>query len=485
MLKRAALILLLVTGVINIWAQVLPPAPQPKTYTLDDLQQILKTYADMSAALSAKRDNVLRHRILEILTDLAGIENERSAQHNRVEDIRQQLIQVLKLIEPTANAPVACQPSIGMPLSDQPWSYTPDDLQAILNLCADINDTLSAEKAKQVQDRIKKISAQVDRLTGPKTELPKIRRQLLQLETISVLKTTIDPVSDAVGRVPTDQRLWPHTTDDLQGILKLYTDIDDQLSQRQYKELQSLYELSRKIGELQSKAPDLSPIEQQLAIQEKAITGLRTSADVASAQLTTVLQRLPPIINPTADQSKANPIGRLSGGNTDPQSDHSLRDEEIAKAQAETKKANAEAEKLQHDQNWGPWGLGLGFWTITVPILAATVGGIVSLFVQAHSRRKSDQHDRDMATSDFQLKVAELLMSSRSSEEMGAKTTALKTLFEDRLGKNFGDSFDPSKIRLTSSDERRELLIKLLAENAANATKIIEYWQKLFPNGTI
>ena len=106
--------------------------------------------------------------------------------------------------------------------------------------------------------------------------------------------------------------------------------------------------------------------------------------------------------------------------------------------------------------------------SLAVPLVAAVVAYVLQLF----SRR----HD---ATLQFQLKAAELVMDSRDTEQARSKAEFLTRLFPGRVGaiatgKEPLPYFGPTM-------ERREELLRLLAQYPETRGDIVRAWEILFP----
>src|SRR5260370_39971166 len=74
-------------------------------------------------------------------------------------------------------------------------------------------------------------------------------------------------------------------------------------------------------------------------------------------------------------------------------------------------------------------------------------------------------------------------MAARDSTQVQNKARLLKTLFPDWLPDGFAENFNPKSYQLGTSMERREGLVKLLAEHPGSGEEIIRAWDLLFPFG--
>lgn len=131
-----------------------------------------------------------------------------------------------------------------------------------------------------------------------------------------------------------------------------------------------------------------------------------------------------------------------------------------------------------------------GFWTrvtILVPVgaalVAAVIGGGVSLYTRHQDSRDKIELEQLQAQDAFELKSAELVMGGSDAFENFSRATAMKQLFPKRLPATFADRFDPeanTDFRFRVIASKKELL-NLLAAHPAERKKIIATWRALFP----
>jgi len=114
--------------------------------------------------------------------------------------------------------------------------------------------------------------------------------------------------------------------------------------------------------------------------------------------------------------------------------------------------------------------------SVAVPLLLA----IWAYVIQQNLRR------RDEALQ-FQLKTAEIVMDSRDTDQARSKAALLTSLFPDRLG-NLKDMLSKDKDKdkdplpyFGPSMERREELLRMLAQYPESRGDLIRAWEILFP----
>jgi hypothetical protein len=138
---------------------------------------------------------------------------------------------------------------------------------------------------------------------------------------------------------------------------------------------------------------------------------------------------------------------------------------EHEKIELERQRIQAEFEKLKTER-FKVWWTGL---SILVPLLVAAITLGFSAWNQAQQ-----------AQSQFELKVAEIVMSEKSSVEASNKAKAFAKLFPNRLPAGFAETFDPYLFGGPPSAPKKELL-KLILEHRDQKQEIIKMWGQLFP----
>ena len=112
--------------------------------------------------------------------------------------------------------------------------------------------------------------------------------------------------------------------------------------------------------------------------------------------------------------------------------------------------------------------------SIAVPLIVAVVAYIAQLILR---RRDELLH--------FQLKTAEIVMDSRDTDMATRKAEFLLTLFPERASRTLKDLKDilrrGSLPYFGPSMERREELLRLLAQYPESRRDIIRAWEILFP----
>jgi|GEM_PF-3007472 len=108
--------------------------------------------------------------------------------------------------------------------------------------------------------------------------------------------------------------------------------------------------------------------------------------------------------------------------------------------------------------------------SIAIPLLGVMVTVLVG-YLSEHAR----------ADTDFQLKAAEIVMAHQNPHEMKGRAGILRTLFPQRLPKDFGENFDDQKYSVPiPSDEKA--LIQLLVDHKDQRADIIRMWRIAYPN---
>ncbi|HMG04142.1 MAG TPA: hypothetical protein VK581_01700 [Chthoniobacterales bacterium] len=131
----------------------------------------------------------------------------------------------------------------------------------------------------------------------------------------------------------------------------------------------------------------------------------------------------------------------------------------------EERKFALERDKLRVERK-KLWLMPLSFVT-PVAIAAAT---IIFGFWSHHERAKAD----------FDLKTAEIIMSSPTASGTRNRARALAALFPNRVSPNFADSFTPSDYGAPNI-ARQEKLLQLVVEHPERKEEIIAMWKRLFP----
>ncbi len=111
--------------------------------------------------------------------------------------------------------------------------------------------------------------------------------------------------------------------------------------------------------------------------------------------------------------------------------------------------------------------------TIVASVLAATLA-------YSSAQRVQSQQARDA----FQLKVAEIVMSSRNAFDAQGKANALSAFFPDKVPANMPQKIDP-KTQSWGHAGRSELLTLLAAHPDPNYRKVtLKTYKALFPENT-
>jgi hypothetical protein len=100
---------------------------------------------------------------------------------------------------------------------------------------------------------------------------------------------------------------------------------------------------------------------------------------------------------------------------------------------------------------------------VFIPLLI----GLVTILLQARAQ--------------FELKAAELVLSSYSPAAASRRAELLQEMFQHRLPRDFARSFDPAKFPGVRLHEMKLELFRALVEDNADKAKVLTVWQELFP----
>ena len=112
---------------------------------------------------------------------------------------------------------------------------------------------------------------------------------------------------------------------------------------------------------------------------------------------------------------------------------------------------------------------------IVVPILS----GLVFIYLQARSATTLKEIESDVA---FQLKAAEIVMSSKGTKAAAERAAALCLLFPKRISKQFVQAFDEKTFKLpgTAYQEKKLELFKTLAATAKDKKEVFQMYGMLY-----
>ncbi|HKR58620.1 MAG TPA: hypothetical protein VJS64_02715 [Pyrinomonadaceae bacterium] len=137
----------------------------------------------------------------------------------------------------------------------------------------------------------------------------------------------------------------------------------------------------------------------------------------------------------------------------------------------ENKKLALEREKLELEK--------LKAWLTAGTILIPVLVGLLALF-GVISQIKSASKLKEVETKTaFELKAAEIVLSSGGPAKATARATVLRDLFPNRLPDNFPKSFDASIMPGSQHNDKLEFL-KLVNDKPERTKEIIELWKHLF-----
>jgi hypothetical protein len=115
-------------------------------------------------------------------------------------------------------------------------------------------------------------------------------------------------------------------------------------------------------------------------------------------------------------------------------------DPEREKIMIEREKLNIEREKLKLER-FKSWWTGI---SIVIPIIVAVAGIFFSIWSLNQQAKLQSEIQAQQERSQFEIKAAEIVMSSEGPIKAQAKARALANLFPDRLPPNFAASFNPA-----------------------------------------
>lgn len=138
----------------------------------------------------------------------------------------------------------------------------------------------------------------------------------------------------------------------------------------------------------------------------------------------------------------------------------------------ESKKLELEREKfeLEKKKAWISAG------AIAIPLLIGVLG-ILGVLAQIRSGFRLKESETRTA---FELKAAEIVLSSGGPKKAKARATVLSQLFPNRLPENFSESFNPSIMPGSQHADKLEFL-KLAMEKPDKRAELIALWKELFP----
>jgi len=115
-----------------------------------------------------------------------------------------------------------------------------------------------------------------------------------------------------------------------------------------------------------------------------------------------------------------------------------------------------------------------------ISIIVSTVLALITLFYNSKQQRLLEE---ETARHAFQLKAAEIVMSTDSPESTRNKAEVLQKLFPQELDREFSAKvkIPPHECpQLDGAAEAKEALIKLLAEHPSQRDQIIRDWSAVF-----
>lgn len=133
----------------------------------------------------------------------------------------------------------------------------------------------------------------------------------------------------------------------------------------------------------------------------------------------------------------------------------------------EREKLALEREKLAVERTKTKWAA----ISVIVPLLAAILTIAFGLWTN-HQQEKSQ----------FETKVAEIVMQSESPREALGRAQTFMAMFPDRLPKDFASAFDPDEFtnQETDTSEAKKEFLKLLADKGLTKEEVVKVWKHLF-----
>jgi len=125
--------------------------------------------------------------------------------------------------------------------------------------------------------------------------------------------------------------------------------------------------------------------------------------------------------------------------------------------------------------------------SVLIPVVIALVvlgGDVVMQRMNAHDALSLQE---TQAKDNFELKVAELVMDTKSALGARNRAIAMREIFPNRVGKEFARAFNPEDAssrevrRENQRVEAKKEMLRLLAEHPTARRQIIDTWRRLFP----
>ncbi|WP_041377781.1 hypothetical protein [Polaromonas naphthalenivorans] len=158
-----------------------------------------------------------------------------------------------------------------------------------------------------------------------------------------------------------------------------------------------------------------------------------------------------------------------------------VSDIERYKLDLEIKKFDFEREKYRDSIDIERTKAWISALSIVIPLLvvAATIG--FSVRTQKQQADLTRQALQEESQRDFDLKVAEALISAPGPVEAHNRALALKDLLPHRLSSDFANAFEPEKHGRLQAPEGRKEFMRLVAAKPDNKDAIIKLWKELWP----
>jgi hypothetical protein len=149
------------------------------------------------------------------------------------------------------------------------------------------------------------------------------------------------------------------------------------------------------------------------------------------------------------------------------------------RTQLEIQKLRVEIEKLRQEVGFG--------WLAPIASVIASFISVVSVaavlgamwFQRSTALTIQDRSEK----SAFDLKVADILMSSNANWVAKQRLQVLRSLYKDRISEEFEKSFDPERFPGTLNRELKLDLFEAIAEKCRTQADVIDVFSKLFPKG--
>jgi hypothetical protein len=189
-----------------------------------------------------------------------------------------------------------------------------------------------------------------------------------------------------------------------------------------------------------------------------------------------------------SNQSSTNSSSIPGSGNGSAQIGQTQNGQSISNSNIEQRKLEIEEEKVQVERQKAWWSAA----STIVPLLAALGTLIYSVWsfrkqseqtakLQKEAAIETAKLQNESAKLQFEIKAAEIAFSGKTPEAVKNRANVLKTIFGDRLPKNFPPTFDPKTYGGgKESPEEKMFFLELLLKYPGKEAETIKGWEMLF-----